>query len=959
MAEAEFVLQQRHEMVSSLSLPIDDAFDTRPTVKKKGHRPSSLSLDPPEMSLVTNGLISSTPLKSCSVQTPTKQSTLRKSSGKKSKSSKNIFRKHSKKLLHNSHKQSDGDNEECPYSDLDSVPKILCPKALERQPKLVQTQPSVSVAKEVKKPPEIHTGLWFSKSGKDRRPKTTSPMPDRTLFSKVPCKKKNSSAVGKKALAPCSSSSTSGSIGGLSGSSEKEKSLVSAETDPPAEQSEHVNCKKILVANKLCDSDVSPSHQSGMSDKHRSLDSGDTSGPSEAHGISEGRPIITNSMDTVPVTLSSSSHVKKTSRKVGSTDESQCSETHRPIEHSGIMSSKKVCGQAEEKQNQKNQVSTFSLETDTDSSAKLGHQASLMSKCKLPYVKLIRKDLKVKKISGVTVCSNDRHGCTKSDKTPDKVTETVSKQSDWMGISASVSKNQGLSSESKNVSVKKLKASGGSGLLQLSSEPSLPAEQGSIEANSKAKVSTENESSDAEKTMCVDVTPRSMAYPSSNQSEGKKTSVSNVLSASSHQLCSPEDTNASLSPTSQRDGQSESCEPEGLPSEESTNVPKSKRVRVESVLPLEQPAHLPASNRLMTRALKAMQEVQQRKHEHSRNKVGQKDVPHPFREAEKFSVLDSTTLKTKLDIGTKVKSHKAHNNENGEYDRHSVVSSKTPPSLTGSVESELKSEDEDHSVSSTPPMDFIPLTSQVKAKKGDVHSSSSPSSPFSFMNALKNVEEFSFQSLTDEGSGKPLSFKPDANYRFSTFLMMLKDLHDTRERDGTPLELEIGPPSAHVKEEPSVMPDNTTDEQICHDNSNYGSDEFRHLEGSKCPIFKRPNNKKGSTVGVKKKANRKVPSRERSGPGYPGLGSSRMDFSLVVDHSSPVESMLEQQAGGGRREEERTFKETTRRNMLPLEQRGSDATLGPEQPNGLVADAFLRSMTEGSTSTGKIVRQMQ
>ncbi|RCU34697.1 hypothetical protein DVA76_19340, partial [Acinetobacter baumannii] len=46
---------------------------------------------------------------------------------------------------------------------------------------------------------------------------------------------------------------------------------------------------------------------------------------------------------------------------------------------------------------------------------------------------------------------------------------------------------------------------------------------------------------------------------------------------------------------------------DGLSSEKSKKVPKSKQVsdKVNKIVLREQPAHLPASNRLMTRALKA------------------------------------------------------------------------------------------------------------------------------------------------------------------------------------------------------------------------------------------------------------------------------------------------------------------------------------------------------------------
>uniref|UniRef100_A0AAZ3RYF1 [histone H3]-lysine(36) N-dimethyltransferase n=1 Tax=Oncorhynchus tshawytscha TaxID=74940 RepID=A0AAZ3RYF1_ONCTS len=125
------------------------------------------------------------------------------------------------------------------------------------------------------------------------------------------------------------------------------------------------------------------------------------------------------------------------------------------------------------------------------------------------------------------------------------------------------------------------------------------------------------------------------------------------------------------------------------------------------------------------------------------------------------------------------------------------------------IEAEVKTESESFFVSQMP-ADFIPLTSGKEKQENcvsHISSCSSPSPCFSPMDVFKDIKELSFKSLeSSDGDGKHVSFKPDTNYKFSTFLMLLKDEHDTREKHGTPLELEIGPPTAHVKEEPSVIP---------------------------------------------------------------------------------------------------------------------------------------------------------
>lgn len=321
----------------------------------------------------------------------------------------------------------------------------------------------------------------------------------------------------------------------------------------------------------------------------------------------------------------------------------------------------------------------------------------------------------------------------------------------------------------------------------------------------------------------------------------------------------------------------------------------------------------------------------------------------------------------------------AHCKSNGELDRDSFSGCSTPTlvsSDTTDFEADVKSEDEDLSISSTPPMDFIPLTSRIKSKKED-HSSEVCSSPFSFVNAFKNVEEVSFQSLTNEADGKPVSFKANKNYKYSTILMMLKDLHDARERDGTPLELQIGPPSAHVKKEPLVMPGEATTPgnhelaEQTNDNNHLNPKKFIQNEERPWLVSKRPYIHKGNSNRIKKKANRRVPSQpSRSGPGFPGLESPAAADSSGV--ASQIQSVLdikssnwERLTGGHEgvtRDETKRWSRVTENleNMVPLEQRACSTALGLEPPNGLLADyseadpRLMRNVGEGDKSrTGK------
>lgn len=107
----------------------------------------------------------------------------------------------------------------------------------------------------------------------------------------------------------------------------------------------------------------------------------------------------------------------------------------------------------------------------------------------------------------------------------------------------------------------------------------------------------------------------------------------------------------------------------------------------------------------------------------------------------------------------------------------------------------------------------------VEVKIENVFASSPTSPSVSPLEAIQDVKEVTFKSLAKDSSGGGSSpelnvFRPDSNYKFSTFLMLLKDMHDTREKEGKPLTL---PPSpALIKEEPLVMPTSvTSDHALC------------------------------------------------------------------------------------------------------------------------------------------------
>lgn len=309
---------------------------------------------------------------------------------------------------------------------------------------------------------------------------------------------------------------------------------------------------------------------------------------------------------------------------------------------------------------------------------------------------------------------------------------------------------------------------------------------------------------------------------------------------------------------------------------------------------------------------------------------------------------------------------------NGVLEQAASSSRSTPTVLssdTTDFEADVKSEDEDLSISSTPPMDFIPLTSRIKSKKEERSSTLR-----SFMSAFQTPEEVSFQSLTGQAGGKPLSFKANKNYKYSTILMMLKDLHDARERDGTPLELQIGPPSAHVKKEPLVMPGEVAapgsleNAEQTNQQSHFSPNKFTPKEDGAWLVSKRPCVQKGNSSRIRKKANRRVPSQpSRPGPGFPGLESP----AAAADPpgvASPGRSPLDTKSGtwgrlaGGQRGVPPDEAKRWSRGAEDLEDLGDLGDAVPsEQPNGLLADfdqadpRLMRSAGGGDqSSTGRV-----
>lgn len=898
-------------MASSSPVCIEEAFADSLTPEivtesQPSPAPPVAPMTPEPAPSLTNGSIS-TPVQ---LTTPAKPSTLKKSSGTKkpSRLSKEKDGKHSNTSTCRSPDHLDRGNGECPYSDIDSVPKILCPKALERQRKLVLAQPTISVIKEVKKQPEVQSGLWFSKSGKERRPKTISPMPDRTLFSKVPCKKKNSSACTKKTTG--SGASSFGAA--ASGQVELQDKYKDDTVLLPSGHSGQSKCKNLSAMSKTFVAIGSPAEPSvAHSDKQDSSVCVNTGVTSDKGDYLKGSLSDTADMGMgTTATDQSSQPDSKNSPEPSFKDQTSFAEIAERVHHdeeSNFTLNKK----SREKRKERSKTAGANLNLNTTA---LEMTKSLVSQCRLPYVKLIRKDLKGKIAnSGGTRSYSDQTESIHNEKVTDNISaKVIPTLPECTENSTPNSVDQVDCSELKKVSVRRFKASAETGLLQLSLKPPHedvvlpPQEDVVLPPGEDVVLSPEEEvilpslkevilTPTAER---VSVEPLSCSSKRSSANETvdpcsqqeNKGSTSNVGTPSSCTLeHKPVDTSAAQLPRSSdcRDIQM----PKGLTFNKLQKVahkPKPMPEKVKKHILPQQPAHLPASSRLMTRALRAMQEARQKKLGKAQAKKQKNPVTFSSVPAGKPEAKQKTSTKA-----AKSFSCTANNRQETFSSCHSTSS------LSDSSDFEVKSEDEDLSVSSTPPMDFIPLTSRVREKMDHCGSepleSSSPPSPFSFMNAFKNVREVSFQSLINKGNGKPLAFKAEPNYKFSTFLMMLKDLHDTRDRDGTPLELEIGPPAAHVKEEPLMVPGQTIaaadDHEVEHIDHTLASENLSNIAQNVDRTFqasRRPPGRRSSSTGARKKANHKVPSRPaRTGPGYPGLFSLPAEDPLTESEIQP------------------------------------------------------------------------
>ncbi|KAG5843239.1 hypothetical protein ANANG_G00148630 [Anguilla anguilla] len=284
--------------------------------------------------------------------------------------------------------------------------------------------------------------------------------------------------------------------------------------------------------------------------------------------------------------------------------------------------------------------------------------------------------------------------------------------------------------------------------------------------------------------------------------------------------------------------------------------------RAQSRPPEEQPAlSLSASNRLMTRALKAMEERNLKERMMStrasgstrENGLASAESPPPPEQSE--SEGDS-----RAQLKSPVAASRDSNHERTPSPARNSRSLKFASMKTKSSNGPLvKSEDEGCVIS----RDFVHRSPARLTKEGGV--SDSCSSPvLSPVEVFQEGKEISFKSLQGEkgDSGKPATIRPDANYKFSTFLMLLKDMHDSREMDGKPLALTPGQSSALIKDEPSLIPP-----QPGGDSGSGVKDANSHYEQSWIPGSEKHDEGKGQgaavTAHTKSQRTRERPDRRK------------------------------------------------------------------------------------------------
>ncbi|KAF5891361.1 histone-lysine N-methyltransferase NSD2-like isoform X1, partial [Clarias magur] len=208
-------------------------------------------------------------------------------------------------------------------------------------------------------------------------------------------------------------------------------------------------------------------------------------------------------------------------------------------------------------------------------------------------------------------------------------------------------------------------------------------------------------------------------------------------------------------------------------------------------------AGLPASSRLMTRALKAMEDAQL-------EQTSSRDLKQTQPSGETHS--DVCATKSTCSETTKVKSSRQKSSTSPDLkpDIKSGRVSKASGDPSDLTEQDVAVKSEDESCSISLNCNESNLKQENQVSEASTFSTPSPSSFYVNIQEGEDMKEITFKSLENEKNGKSAPFRPDANYKYSTFLMLLKDIHDSREKDGQPLVMEPLPAKKLIKEEPPM-----------------------------------------------------------------------------------------------------------------------------------------------------------
>lgn len=226
----------------------------------------------------------------------------------------------------------------------------------------------------------------------------------------------------------------------------------------------------------------------------------------------------------------------------------------------------------------------------------------------------------------------------------------------------------------------------------------------------------------------------------------------------------------------------------------------------------EHSLHLPASSGLMTRALKAKEETElkeaQTPSQNSQNNINNNNINDSKNDDDRDVTQSNAAAGAESSSPPLLKdsSHQVLSSSSHSSPKRRARKPEKKRHCNGAL---TKS---DSGSSPVPPVPLVKIkTENVMPELSVCPSSLPPPSLSPLMDTFQGVKELTFKSLVkkeeeeeSEDCEDLSTFHPDANYKFSTFLMLLKDMHDTREKEGKPLT--VPPPPVLIKEEPLVVP---------------------------------------------------------------------------------------------------------------------------------------------------------